>query len=137
MRNLVCALCLLAFTFVGCSSQTISTVVAPNVATLNADQLKTMVESDKNLVLVDVRPSEEIARNGTIKGYLHIPLGEFEQRYSEVPKDKKVVVMCERGGRAARGASILVDHGYSNVYSVGLAEYRGKGYPLIHPPAGD
>jgi rhodanese-related sulfurtransferase len=137
MRSFVCFLSLLTFTFVGCSSETISTVVAPSVDTLNADQLKALAESGDNYVLVDVRPADEIEKNGTIEGYLHIPIGEFEQRYSEVPKDKKVVVMCERGGRAGRGASVLLEHGYTDVHSVGLAEYREKGYDLIHPPAGE
>jgi rhodanese-related sulfurtransferase len=133
MRVLALALSLLAFTFVSCTSEAISTVVAPSVDTLNADEIKALVEQPDGVVFVDVRTPREIQQTGTLNGALLIPIDQFQQRMSEIPKDKKVVVACARGARAGRGASLLKKSGYGEVYSVGLNEYAAKGYPLIKP----
>lgn len=133
MRVFVLALSFLTFTFVGCSSQAISTVVAPSVDTLSADELKALVDHPEGTVFVDVRTPAEIEAGGTIKGALLIPIDQFQGRISEIPKDKKVVVACARGARAGRGAASLKKAGYQEVYSVGLAEYAKKGYELVKP----
>jgi len=133
MRVFVLALSFLVFTFVGCSSQAISTAVAPSVDTLNADELKALVEKPEGTVFVDVRTPAEIDASGTIKGALLIPIDQFQGRIGEIPKDKKVVVACARGARAGRGAAMLQKAGYEDVFSVGLNEYAAKGYPLVKP----
>jgi len=133
MRKALISLLLLSFTFVSCSSETLSTVVAPSVDTISADSLKQLLDSDPGVLFIDVRSNGEIERDGTVEGFIHIPIGSLEQRYSEIPKDKKIVVACSRGVRAARGAAILQNHGYENVLSTGLAEYKAKGYELIYP----
>jgi rhodanese-related sulfurtransferase/predicted transcriptional regulator len=45
------------------------------------------------VVLVDVRPSEEFAA-GHIEGARSIPISEFEDRLSELPTDREVVAYC-------------------------------------------
>ncbi len=133
MRVFTLVVSLVAFTFVSCSSEAISTIVAPSVDTLNAEQIKALAADPAEIVFVDVRTTGEIAQTGTIEGAILIPINEFEARFEEVPRGKKVVVACARGGRAARGASILKKNGYSEVYSAGLREYVAKGYPLVQP----
>lgn len=132
---MVIALCLVSFTFVSCSSETLSAVVAPSVDTLSADGLKQLVESGEKFIFVDVRETSELAQDGTLANHLHIPIGQLEKRLSEVPKDTKVVVACARGVRAGRGAALLQKNGYKDVVSMGLAEYRAKGYALVYPKA--
>jgi rhodanese-related sulfurtransferase len=92
-----------------------------------------MLTSKEGYVVVDVRTPEEIEADGTVEGFLHIPISEFDQRFSEIPRDKKVIVACSRGARSGRAAAILQRHGYQDVYSAGLAEYKSKGYKLIYP----
>ncbi len=133
MRALVSSLCFLTLTLSACSSETITHVVTPSVETLTADQLRQMLENDPNVVFVDVRSSLEIQYDGTVKGFIHIPIEEFERRYSELPKDKTIIVACSMGARSGRAAKILKEHGYQHVYAVGMREYQAKGYPLIHP----
>jgi len=133
MRALASALCFLALSLTGCSSETITHVVAPSVETLGADQLRQMLENDPDVVFVDVRSALEIQYDGTVEGFVHIPIEEFEQRYSEIPKDKTIIVACSMGARAGRGAKILKEHGYQRVYAIGMREYKAKGYPLIYP----
>lgn len=47
----------------------------------------------RDVVLVDVRPTDEFEA-GHIKGAQSIPLGELEQRLSEIPKDREVIAYC-------------------------------------------
>jgi rhodanese-related sulfurtransferase len=43
--------------------------------------------------MLDVRERNELEEFGTVKGYLHIPLGQLEQRLGEIPKGKPVVTL--------------------------------------------
>ena len=44
-------------------------------------------------IFVDTR-SESSFNNQHIKGAINIPVADFEKRYSELPKDKKIIVYC-------------------------------------------
>lgn len=46
-------------------------------------------------LLVDVRENDEVAQLAyDVPNLLHIPLTQFEERFQEIPKDKKVVMVC-------------------------------------------
>lgn len=57
---------------------------------LSADELKNLLEK-KNTFFLDVREPKELEELGTIKGYVNIPLGQLENRLSELPKDKLII----------------------------------------------
>jgi len=135
MQKLLSYLLLIAITFVGCSSSGVSPVVAPAAATISADELKKLVESGTEFVFLDVREPRELEEFGTLNKYINIPIGQLEARISEVPKGVPVVVACKVGIRAEGGAALLRSNGYEDVRSMGLTEYKDKGYPLIHPKA--
>ncbi|MEQ9375336.1 MAG: rhodanese-like domain-containing protein [Imperialibacter sp.] len=83
-------------------------------------------------LLVDVREKEEVAQLAyDVPKIINIPLGEFEQRYTEIPKDKDVVVVCRSGGRSLRAAGFLVNHGYTQVVNMqhGMIRWAQKGFP--------
>ena len=46
---------------------------------------------DGDVVLLDVREPEELEAFGTRPGYINIPVGQLEQRLSELPKDKTIL----------------------------------------------
>ncbi len=46
-----------------------------------------------NVVFVDTR-AEASYKTEHIKGAINIPSGEFETRYKEVPKNKKIIAYC-------------------------------------------
>ncbi len=48
---------------------------------------------DGMVTLLDVRPEDEFAL-GHLPGALNMPLGELEQRLSELPKDHEIVAYC-------------------------------------------
>ena len=88
---------------------------------------------DKKVFLLDVREPKEIQENGSVKGYVNIPVGELEKRMSEIPKDKLIITMCQKGVRAARALELLAKNGYKTLGSCGLADYKQKGKELVYP----
>ncbi len=60
----------------------------------------------KDMVILDVRLPSEVA-DGKFADSLHIPMDELEQRLSEVPKDKPVVLHCVTGARAEMAYEVL------------------------------
>lgn len=83
-------------------------------------------------ILVDVREIDEINEIAyDVPNILHIPLSEFEDRYTEIPKDKVAVMVCRSGGRSLLAAGFLVNHGYDKVLNMqhGLIRWAEKGFP--------
>lgn len=102
--------------------------------TVNSEELEKLLHDEKNLFLLDVREPKEIEDYGSLKGYVNIPLGQLESRLKEVPKDKVILTMCERAGRAGRAADLLTKNGYKVVAACGLKDWREKKKPVVFPP---
>ena len=82
--------------------------------------------------LVDVRETNEVAElSYDVPNIIHIPLTQFEERFTEIPKDKEVVMVCKSGGRSLRAAGFLVNHGYDKVVNMqhGMIRWAQKGFP--------
>jgi len=135
MLRVFLSVILLSFTFVGCSSETIATVTAPSIDPISADELKQLLDSGEDFLLVDVRETNELEELGTLPNCLHIPLGDIQTRMSEIPRDKRIVVACERGRRAGLAANEMKGAGFEGLQTFGFVEYREKGYPLYYPSA--
>lgn len=83
-------------------------------------------------LLVDVREKDEVAQLVyDVPNIINIPLTEFEERYTEIPKDKEIVMVCRSGGRSLRAAGFLVNHGYDKVVNMqhGIIRWTQKGFP--------
>ncbi len=87
---------------------------------------------ENGALLIDVREIEEVdALAYDVLNIINIPLSDFENRYSEIPKDREVVIVCKSGGRSLRAAGFLVNHAYTNVVSMqhGIIRWEQKGFP--------
>ncbi|MBR4570150.1 MAG: DsrE/DsrF/DrsH-like family protein [Candidatus Riflebacteria bacterium] len=73
-------------------------------------------EDLKDSYVIDVRPANIFAVK-TIEGAVNIPVEELRNRINEVPKDKKVVLLCNTGYTSYVASRILIQNGYDNVYS--------------------
>lgn len=80
----------------------------------------------KEAILIDVRTPGEY-RDGHIPDVVNIPLDELEKRMGEVPKDKKVVLICRTGNRSAEGTRLLRGKGFTNVFNStgGMSSWKG------------
>jgi len=67
-----------------------------------------MLMSRKSALVLDVREPDEFAQ-GHLQGARNIPLTQLEARLKELEKyrEKPVMVVCERGGRATKAAKLL------------------------------
>lgn len=64
--------------------------------------------------LVDVRERDEFA-SGSLPEAQNLPLSELAGRYRELDPDRPVALLCRSGGRSARAAEFLTDHGFGEV----------------------
>ena len=77
-------------------------------ACITAQQLHDLLAepTDTPPLLVDVREPAEYAA-GHLPGALLLPLGQLAARAAELPKDREVILYCQRGGRSATAAALL------------------------------
>ncbi len=75
-------------------------------------------------VLLDVRTEQEFAR-GHVPNARNIPLEVLRERYSELPRDRKIIVYCQVGQRGYMATRLLRQKGFNAVNLSG-------GYRLIH-----
>jgi hypothetical protein len=76
---------------------------------------------ENNVLLVDVREVDELAVIAyDVKNQLNVPLSEFEKRFSEIPKDQKVIFACRAGVRSARAIQFLAHNGYDAALLINL-----------------
>lgn len=95
---------------------------------ITIEQLKSAMESDSTLVILDVRmPDELTGPLGQIKNIINIPVQELSERMSELEKykEKNLAVVCRSGNRSGRATSLLLKSGYKakNVLG-GMIEYN-------------
>ena len=67
--------------------------------------------------LVDVREPHEVAA-GALPESTNIPLGELPDRIGELDASKRVVVLCQAGGRSTQAAEFLTASGFTDVVNL-------------------
>ena len=87
---------------------------------ITAEQAKTIMDTEKDYVIIDARTEEEFAE-GHIKNAILIPEYEIAQRAEkELPdKEQLILVYCRSGRRSKIASEELVKHGYTNVKEFG------------------
>jgi hydroxyacylglutathione hydrolase len=82
-------------------------------------------------VLVDVRGTGEYVE-GHVPGSIHVPLGYLLDKAAELPKDRKLALMCGSGSRSRLGLVLLKRHGFCSLCNVvgGFGEYKREGGPV-------
>jgi rhodanese-related sulfurtransferase len=106
---------------------------------ISGETLLARLKAGEPLVVVDVRPVEEY-RAAHLPGAVSIPLGELEQRLSELPRDRQIVAYC-RGPYCAfapEAVRTLQAHGYAARHLAnGLPEWAASGFGVESATAGE
>jgi len=123
------------------ASRTASELVAEakqRVENLGPDQVAAELQRE-NVVLVDLRESEERQQHGAIPGAVHAPRGMLEfyadptssYHRAELDPNKRVILHCASGGRSALAAATLQEMGYANVAHLdgGINAWKQAGKP--------
>jgi rhodanese-related sulfurtransferase len=81
--------------------------------------------------ILDVRTQAEWDQ-AHIANSILIPLEQLQNRITEVPRDRDIVVVCRTGVRSRTGMNILQDAGYTRAVCMtgGLTAWKAAGYPL-------
>lgn len=90
-------------------------------------------KSKQGALFVDVREKSELeAEAYDVPNLLHIPLGELELRFNEIPNDKDVIIVCRGGVRSLRAVHFLISNGYDNVANMkqGILGWMREGFPV-------
>lgn len=92
-----------------------------------ADRLK---DPKTRPFVLDVRTDAEWD-GGHIEGACHIHGGKLQERFSEVPRDRPVAVVCGTGYRASIASSFLKREGYRDVSNAlgGMTAWKAAGLP--------
>jgi len=70
-----------------------------------------------DIELIDVRRADE--RDYCNIGGKHIPMNEIPERFSEIPRDRTVVVHCHHGGRSRKVIDWLQQtQGFTNLINL-------------------
>ncbi len=103
-------------------------LVKANVISL--EEAKKLMKED--IQIVDLRGVSEY-NSGHIAHADNVFVGTLPQNLDKISKDKKVIIHCQGGDRAAIAYSILVKNGFNNIgnYSGGITEWVNNGEALI------
>ncbi len=112
-------------------SQMTPEVLKQKPCQIDANQLFEMIKKKDDFVILDVRTPQEQSITGiTWKNTLNIPVHEVfkPENLNKLPKDKKIVVVCHSGDRAAAVVTGLRAVGFNNAYQFkgGIKELADK-----------
>lgn len=87
--------------------------------------------NQKNALFIDIRSADHF-KAGHIAQSRHMPVADFAGKHGSLPKDKPLIVVCERGRTSLGAAGQLRKQGFPEVYSLegGLQSWAQAGMPL-------
>lgn len=114
MKKLLLTIFLLPLMLVGCGGGAIT------YEQISQDEAKRLMDTKKDLVIIDARTESEFAE-GHIPNAILIPEYEISERAEDLiaDKDTLILVYCRSGRRSKIAAEALVELGYTNVKEFG------------------
>ncbi len=93
--------------------------------------MKLQSEDAANLYLLDVRTPGEFSR-GHIPGSVLIPMNQIQANLEQIPRDKKIIVICATGARSGAVTDFMARQGYPWVknYARGIMDWARRGLPI-------
>jgi hydroxyacylglutathione hydrolase len=94
-------------------------------------ELAERLRTEPDLVVLDVREPVEWDE-GHVPGARHIPMREVPGRLHELPRDRRIALMCRGGARSSLVGSVLLAHGFSDLLNTwgGLSAWLEAGLPV-------
>lgn len=103
------------------------------VGAVDAAEIQRLLkEEPAKALVIDVRTVEEW-NMGHIPGSVRIGMQDVPKRLADIPKEKKIVLVCASGARSGAVADYLAGRGYPWVknYAPGLMDWYRKRLPLV------
>jgi len=104
-----------------------------NAQYITNDELKKWLDDENDFTLLDMRNEFEVDL-GSFENATHLKIRNFrdiiqlESELNKIPKDKPLVTFCTGGIRCEKGANILAQNGFDQVYQLkgGIIKYIEK-----------
>lgn len=111
-----------AWTAAGCPIATVEQITVGG--------LKDALDHGEPVLVVDVRKPDEWA-GGHIPGAVHRLANRLVAEPADLPRDRRLAVICGGGYRSSVASSLLLRQGYTQVLNVagGMEAWEGNGYP--------
>ncbi len=143
MKNLLLVIALLFTTTLmaeSISKMSLIKQAQKDVGEISAKKLKSLLDEDEDIIVLDVRESEQRAEGAIPSNeinkeqFIAITRGNLEWKVNKLIQDKEVMIVtyCRRGGRGALAAQVLKKMGYENTTTLkgGLKGWAKAGYPI-------
>ncbi|MFT7824124.1 MAG: rhodanese-like domain-containing protein [Sulfurimonas sp.] len=104
-----------------------------NFPSVDANTAMHLIETDKNVTILDVRTIGEY-RAGHLSNAILIPLNELETDIHKLQKskNKKILVYCQTGNRSISASRILEQHGFHPInVKGGILALKSAGAEII------
>lgn len=100
----------------------------PNVT---APELARRLAAEPDLVVLDVREPVEWEK-GHVPGARHIPMRQVAERLAELPRDRRIALICRSGPRSSTVGSMLLAHGLTDLLNTwgGMTEWTQARLPV-------
>lgn len=85
-----------------------------SVTQVSATELKSRIQNEPHLFLLDVREPNEF-QYASIENSVLIPLNQIPQRLGELNPQQEIVVICHHGVRSSQACMYLVNSGFTSV----------------------
>ncbi|HSI90025.1 MAG TPA: rhodanese-like domain-containing protein [Adhaeribacter sp.] len=103
-----------------------------DVKTISTDEAKTVLETEKDLVVLDVRTPEEYA-GGHLQNAVLINKydSDFEAKIKALDREKPYLVYCASGVRSGQAKEMMKALGFKKVYDAkGFEGLKAAGVPV-------
>jgi len=131
----IASLALLTLTAPGQAPATASPKAAPH-KDVTADEAQKVIETTKDLVIIDVRTPEEF-KDGHIAGAKNVSLldADFDQKIKEY-QGKPILLHCASGSRSARALTKMGDLRVPEIYHMngGIKAWQSAGKGVVKDP---
>lgn len=100
---------------------------------ISTENLRDILLRGEEMVLLDVRLRRDAEKFWIENANrLYIPLDELPQRYEEIPRDRRVAVICLKGKRSPTVIRYLSGKGYTDLVQVegGMERWLLEGQPV-------
>ena len=99
--------------------------------TVTPREAKNLIESRKDMLLIDVRGQDELSE-GYIEGSTLMPLWAIIKGTQRPPQDKPILLVCAVGGRSLALGQLMSKNGWNEVYNLkgGISAWKEAELPL-------
>ncbi len=103
---------------------------------IDANGLKEMLDSGKQVRLIDVR-SEAEYNQGIIEGGEFMPLHTLPARLNDLSADETIVFYCRTGARSGQACGFVKQNTGIEALNLsgGIIRWYQSGYPVVQPNA--